>query len=138
MKASQLAMSPSYSWRCFVCDSVNGAGAVKCSSCEFPVRASGTEIEKARSARSGIPVSQTVSSVDVVANLRAALKPLPLWRQAIAVVGGALVFLGAVWFKITFSLAGFAMSALAVALGLLVLGLAYSAGTGKERPKCAG
>jgi hypothetical protein len=116
---------PAYSWRCFVCESVNEAGIATCSCCGFPARATGSEIEHARKVRAGSAHSHSQPAPDFTRSIQAALAPLPLYRKIPAVIGGLLAFAGVVWFKITFSWAGIGMSLLTFGIGVLVFALAY-------------
>jgi hypothetical protein len=75
---------------------------------------------------------------DFADSIQAALAPLPPWRRTLAVVGGVISFAGAAWFKITFSLAGYAISALAVVAGVLLVALAYSGVPEREGTRDAG
>jgi hypothetical protein len=49
-----------------------------------------------------------------------------------------LMFAGIVWFKVTFSWAGLALSALTVVVSVLVMALAYSGVANQEEPRNAG
>jgi hypothetical protein len=63
---------------------------------------------------------------------------LPLHRKAPALIGGMLVFAGIVWFKLAFSWAGLASSALTVVAGLLLVAFAYSGIEHQKGPRNAG
>lgn len=118
-----------YAWQCFACEASNPPGTAVCSSCGFPARATGRKIDAARAARTTAAdkpiVLQQRSAIDSIAD---ALSPLPMWRQALAVIGGLLGLGGAFWLKLTMSLAGVAWSLGAVILGMILM----SVGTGRK------
>lgn len=120
-----------------MCDSANEAGTATCSGCGFPAGATGGQIEHARGVGAGHSNSGVQPAPDFAANIQAALAPLPPHRKLLAVIGGALAFVGIVWFKVTFSWSGLAFSALATGAGVLLLALAYSGIVNQEEPRDA-
>jgi hypothetical protein len=129
---------PQYSWRCFVCDSANEAGAAACSACGFPAGATGAQIEQARAVRSGVTKVHAPPVPSFMESVHAALAPLPPHRRAVAVIGGVLTLVGIAWFKVTFSWSGLAESALTFVAGVLLVASAYSGTVNEEGTRNAG
>jgi hypothetical protein len=119
----------SYAWQCFICEASNQATAALCSACGFPARATGKQIDAARAAgttTAAKPIElQERSAIDSIAQV---LAPLPMCRQALAVIGGLLGIGGAVWLKLTWSFTGIAWSLGAMMLGIVLV----AAGTGRK------
>jgi hypothetical protein len=118
-----------YAWQCFACDASNPATAALCTTCGFPARATAKQIDAARAAGTSVtakPIElQGRSAIDAIAQT---LAPLPMWRQALVVIGGLLGIGGIVWLKLAWSFAGTAWSLGAVALGIVL----FCAGTGRK------
>lgn len=118
-----------YAWQCFACEGSNPARTDHCTSCGFPARATGRQIDAARTAgttAAAKPIElQERSAIDSIAQ---ALAPLPIWRQALAVFGGVLGAGGAIWLKLTWSFTGLAWGFGAVMLGIALM----AAGTGRK------
>jgi len=114
-------MKRPYRWRCFACDGPNEPLAILCSSCGFPARASGAEIDKARFAwRSGGSAAVRQYS----ASLQSAAKPQPKWsgwRKGLAVAGAALLAISGLAWMGSFSWPRFALSLFAGMVGALLV-----------------
>jgi hypothetical protein len=119
----------SYAWQCFACEGANPPHIDHCTSCGFPARATGRQIDAARAAgttTAAKPIElQERSAIDSIAQV---LAPLPMCRQALAVIGGLLGIGGAVWLKLTWSFTGIAWSLGAMMLGIVLV----AAGTGRK------
>lgn len=120
-------MHPSFAWQCFICEESNPPGETACHACGFPAKATGGEVAAARVARAGKKKPSQIKDSSAVESIAEALRPLSLWRKVLAIVGGALLFGGMIWFKIAFSLAEVVWSIAAVISGLGAVALAYAA-----------
>ena len=131
-------MHPLYSWQCFVCEASNPAGADACHECGFPAKATGREIASARIARTSGAKPSPIKDTSAFASIAEALRPLSIWRKALAILGGALLFGGMIWFKIAFSLAEVAWSIAAVISGFGAVALAYATASAECSAKSDG
>jgi ribosomal protein L37E len=118
-----------YAWQCFACEASNPPGTDPCSSCGFPARATGRQIDAARAAKTTAAAKPIVlQKRSAFAAIADALSPLPMWRQVLAAIGGLLAVGGALWLKLTMSFPGIASSLGATILGIVLM----AAGTGKR------
>jgi ribosomal protein L37E len=118
-------MRAPYAWRCHICDRSNEAEVTACTSCGFPARATGKQIEVAKAAP-GTPTDlhKSADGPSKISILEV-LGPLSVWRKVVAVAGMLLAGGGGVWLKVTFSLVEAALSIGAFVAGLLILALAF-------------
>ena len=113
-----------YAWQCFACEASNSPGADLCAACGFPARATGRQIEAARASRATAARPRIVlADRSAIDSLIEALSPLPMWRKVLVIIGGLLCTGGALWLKVTMSLAGVAWGLGALALGVVVAAL---------------
>jgi ribosomal protein L37E len=119
---------PQYEWRCHVCEAANHATDNNCSQCGFPAKADGRDIAAAREARNPRSKSAYPRTPDALERLGIELRPLPLWRQAIAILGLVTAVCGGAYVKITFSWVEMLVGLIALFAGGAVFGMATYAG----------
>jgi len=122
-KKSWPRRSAPYAWQCFACEASNPPGTDLCAACGFPARATGKQIDAAHAKRTTAPAPIVLAERSATDSFFQALSPLPMWRQALIVVGGSLCLGGALWLKFAMSLAGVTWGLGALALGVVVLAL---------------
>ena len=122
-------MTFAYRWRCFACDEPNAASATFCSACGFPATATGAEIARARAAhRMGATPFQS-SEAPPAASLTQTLAPWRGWPMGVGIAGGVLLVIGAYAAKNVLSWRGLGLSVFALMFGLVLLTIAWAAGS---------
>ena len=124
-------MTFAYRWRCFVCDAPNAASATFCSACGFPARATGVEIARARTAhRTGAAPFQSPDRPPS-ASLAQTLAPWRGWPMGVGIAGGVLLMIGAYAGKSVLSWRGLGLAVFALMFGLVLLAIAWAAGSNR-------
>ena len=127
-------MQQPYRWRCFACDSANEPAAKFCASCDFPARASGAQIAEARAISAAGSEPRKPPSRTPSGSIGDLFVGLGGWRKGLAIVGTTCSGIGVLGLKAMMSWHYFVLSALALAVGILMFGLAHlgAHSTGKQ------